>query len=334
MTPRPAWAMTDEELETRIRASLRRHADEVDTRPPAWHDLVERSGAVVVPLRAGISAEAPSPLRPGPAGRRPPRQWVRPALAAAATLAVVLTATMLVERGEDGDGTPADGEPTTRDAPDGPVIPSPGSLDFDRAGVPALPDGPRAEVLVTGDPVEVARDYLVGRGLDTDGRELRLDEEAGYEMAPIGDGRLVEIALVWWTVRDEPDIGARPVAQGQVLLRDPDLDPVSRRWEIVGAFTSTDAGITGVRRAEGVLSFGLYDYLDKPTVQVRAGGVPVFEGRLQNDGSTQNVVVDDPAPGKVITIEVQHLVDGQPVSITAMALAPPTTSEPPETGRR
>ncbi|HMG40175.1 MAG TPA: hypothetical protein VK611_02565, partial [Acidimicrobiales bacterium] len=73
------------ELEARIRSTLSARADDIHPSPPAWEDLVERSGAVVVPLRPGDGTLLPAHLSPSRQGRVP-RTWLRPFLAAAAAL--------------------------------------------------------------------------------------------------------------------------------------------------------------------------------------------------------------------------------------------------------
>ena len=314
-------AMRNDDLEARIRASLRARADDIDPAPPAWQDLVERSGAVVVPLRPGDTDVPPAHLVPGHRSPRTSRPWLRPVLAAAAALAVVLGATVLVEgRGTNGDTGPGNNEVAVRRVPDSPVIPAPGSGDFSEATATAFPIEPDVAGTVTSaDPDKLAAAYLAGVGIDDSqlrslGYERWIDPASYAPMAtPSGP---VETATVWWSVRDKADTSF-PVTIGPVYMRLTE----DGLWTVVAAGTQNNMSLSGVRRADGGVWLTVGDYLEKPYVRVRVDGNAVYEGELGDDYS-QSLSPPDPAPEKVITIEVQHLVDGQPVSITAMALAP------------
>lgn len=324
------------ELETRIRSTLRARADDIDPSPPAWEDLVERSGAVVVPLRPGDGTLLPAHLSPSHQGRTP-RPWLRPFLAAAAALAVVLGATVLVETrgGNSGDNPGDNGLTIVRQVPDTPVIPSPLSEDFAQATATAFPAEPGVPTAVTGDdPEALAASYLSEVGIDNEqlarsGFE-RWTDPPTFETVATATGS-VETARVWWSIRQQSDTRF-PVTIGPVYMRRNE----GGLWVVVGAGTSNNMSLSGVRRAERGVWLTVGDYLENPYVQVRVGGEVVYEGELGDDYS-QTFSPPDPAPGKVITIEVQHLEDGQPVSITAMALAPaeadpvPTTATIPPT---
>ena len=134
---------SDPYLEAELRAMLRRRAADVRPNQPSWDDLLDRSTAVVVSLHTR------RPLDPATEGRRHPRRerdWtsLRPAPAAAACLAVVMTAGVVIGRsttpGSDGGGGSAD-QPTV-DGPTALVDESPlaaaGEADFSAAAAPPL----------------------------------------------------------------------------------------------------------------------------------------------------------------------------------------------------
>jgi hypothetical protein len=70
--------------------------------------------------------------------------------------------------------------------------------------------------------------------------------------------------------------------------------------------------------------------MEDPILVVRVDGKEISRDRLPARDPTKVFTVDDPDPGRTISIEVQHLIGDNPVSITAMALAPDMTLE--ETG--
>jgi hypothetical protein len=127
---------------------------------------------------------------------------------------------------------------------------------------------------------------------------------------------------VWWSVWDPS--GVR-LANGGVFLRVSDAAAAFRTWEVVGASTSSVSSIgsmtlSGVRRAGGVLAFDVGDYFPEPMARVLVNGVEVHQGRI-SDGY-QPFAIEDPAPDQVVTIQLQHLEDGVPAALTAMAVAP------------
>src|SRR5919106_1838207 len=107
----------DPELEAELRATLRRRAADVRPNAPHWQDLLDRSSAVVVSLHTGRELD-PDALghhtRSGRRGRRGHREsdwtWLRPAMFAAACLAVVMAAGVVI--GRNTHTPPAPGPPT------------------------------------------------------------------------------------------------------------------------------------------------------------------------------------------------------------------------------
>lgn len=327
-------ALADAELEARIRATLHRHADDIEPHQPPWSELVAQAGAVVLPLHG-------TELRPAhlKSTRRPffSGPWVRPTLAAAVALAIALSAAVVIQ-GRVGDPTtPAsdNDEPSSiEDLADGPVIPSPGSIDFDKAAATPLPFVNYVDegVVWMDDPKEVAAAYLRQVGLDAHGVNFVTDPAAVLETFPTDRGD-IETAQLWWSVRDEANFDA-VLSEGAVFLRRDVLD--ATQWVVVGAFTQSMVGLSGVRRADGRVSFTVNDYLQDPEVQVGLDGEVLSTDDLRRN-ITKTYTFPDPAPGEVITIEVQHVAGDLPQSITAMALAPagagvpqstPTTSIP------
>lgn len=328
-----------DELESRIRASLQRRAEDIDPTPPAWNDLLSRSGAVVVPLRPGTSGTAsgasgraddtgdtyvPRFTTPSTAPFR--RQWLRPVLAAAVALAVALSAAMVVTSGGGDGSTPADGETVVRDVPDTPVIPSPGGGDFKPALATAFPPIDQGAVpMVGGDPTQTAVEYLEAWDLD----EVRLGQ-AGFDLVVSPADQLPAeppgTLTVWWSVTRRAD--QREFAEGAVFVRAVDGEPPV----VVGAYTHHGVmPLSGVRRGGGGISFDVVDYMEDPEVRVWLDGSAVFEGEMDQGDPSVQVSVDDPAPSEVVTILVQHVVDGQPVAIVAMALEPVADPPPPPT---
>jgi hypothetical protein len=308
-----------EELEARIRAALRRQAEEVEpSAAPAWPELIEGSGAVVVSLRS-------SDARPALSHRGPERPWLRPALTAAAVLVIVLGVSMVVQYRSGGDDPPAAGHQAgAARAATGPVIPYPGDSQFDRVNAAPLEFGPQAFAAPkAGDPSTVAKTFLESRGLgEGGGREVFVDDAKKVQVEPAtnADGNEVFTANVWWSVRHRPyDAIADAVAQGSVFLRGTkSLDGIV--WAPVGAFTQGTVGLTGVRRGGGSVSFSVHDYLGDPLVRVRLGGKEVVHESL--DDTDKHYTLEDPAPDSTLTVELEHLIDGDAVSITMMAIDP------------
>jgi len=317
------WSPANEELEARIRATLRRQAEEIQPSQPRWDDLVQGSGAVVVSL-PGTGPE-PSHLRP--AKPRRDRAWLRPTLAAAAALAIVLGAATAVQLrgGDDGGGRstpPADDGEILSKVPTSPLIVSPGSMDFVWEEATPLPtDGSPDAALAARDPGELARWFLTSEwGMETTpDLELRIDPPR--TAVPTKPG--IEPAngvTVWWSVHATDS----RVAGGAVFLRDLADSPQAPVWAVVGAYTNKqDIFLSGVRRDGGTISFTAVDNLPAdPVIQVRLDGKVLEELRLDPMDPTKTWHEPDPAPGKVLTLELQHLVEGHPASISAMALPP------------
>jgi hypothetical protein len=314
-------------LEERVRAALHRRAADIEVDPPPWDELVGRAGGVVVPLRPTDAGAAH--LRPT-RRHRLPRVSLRPALATVAALLVALGAAVVVEgRGSSGTGgeTPADGgdEDTTvaLDVPDTPVIPSPGSTDFVPRLATAVPVDTSGAEAADADPWLLAQLYLRGVGLsggtlESNGFELQVDP---LTTDPADQADPLE-GTVWWSVRDRS--GAQ-LTIGAVFVRVADPGALFRTWEVAGAFTSSTSSLGtltlgGVRRAGGVLAFDVGAYFPDPTARVMVDGVEVHEGRIP--GGSGPFAIEDPAPDRVVTIQLQHLEGGVPVAITAMAVAP------------
>lgn len=305
-------ALADAELEARIRATLQRHAEDIEPHQPPWSELVAQAGAVVLPLHG--TELSPAHLK---SSRRPRLSgpWVRPTLAAAVALTISLSAAVVIQ-GRAGDSTgPSDGEEIlSEDIPDSPVIVAPGANEFDRATAVPLPLPSRYPVQdIDQDPMLLAMAYLDQWNLSSQ-PGFQTDPEPKPEIIPTEDGGL-EVYNLWWSVYDEDQV---KLTMGAVFVR-PDLVP--GKWVVVGAYTKHSfVTLSGVRRAGGKVSFTVNDYLPDPKVQVGINGKVLERDELQLP--SQTYVLEDPAPGQVITIEVQHLIDDAPASITAMALAP------------
>lgn len=320
-------------LEERVRATLHRRAADIEVDPPPWEELVGRASGVVVPLHPTTTVDPPAHLRPA-RRHRLPRVSLRPALATAAALLLALGAAAVVSD-RDGSGTggdtPADdgdGDGDTiiaLDVPDAPVIPSPGSTDFLPSAATALPVDTSSveEVDPTADPRALVEVYLrevglAGSATEDDGFELQVDplKTEQEDLADPLEG------TVWWSVWDRS--GTR-LTIGTVFVRVADPRAAYRTWEITGAYTSSTSllgsmNLGGVRRAGGVLAFDVGAYFAEPTARVLVNGVETHDGRLR-DGFEQ-FVVEDPAPDQPVVVQLQHLEDGTPVAVTAMAVAP------------
>lgn len=319
--------MSEHALEQRVRATLHRRASDIDVDPPPWEELVGRASGVVVPLHPTTMVDPPAHLRPS--RHRLPRVSLRPALATAAALLLALGAAAVVGS-RDGSGTgntPADDGNTAvvLEVPDTAVISSPGSTDFvARAATPLPVDTSSVqEIDPTADPQTLADVYVRNTGLggsatEDDGFELQVDPfktEPADQVDPL-DGS------VWWSVWDRS--GTR-LTIGAVFVRVVDPGAAYRTWEVVGAFTSSQSALGsmslgGVRRAGGVLAFDVGAYFPDRHAKVLVDGFEVHDGRIPN--GLEPFAIEDPAPDQVVTIQVQHLKDGVPVSITAMAVAP------------
>lgn len=324
--------VADAELEARIRATLRRHAEDIEPHQPLWSELVAQAGAVVLPLHG--AELAPAHLRS--TGRRPhlAGPWVRPTLAAAVALTIALSAAVVIQ-GRVGDdptapGSRGDDEIAVLDPPGGQPLPVPGdgfylpetAVSFALAKVVDRP-------VASDDPTILGEEYVRSTGL----YEL---EAAGYEVqsgpaqpfiaqTPSGT---VEVATYWWSVWRGPGDG---VTNGGLFLRRNDPVADNGQWTVVGAYTASGAVVLAdVRRAEGLVSFVVMDNMPNPDVKVRVSGALVERKPKFDEVGTADYVLPDPAPGEVIIIEMQHLVDGLPISVTAMALAP-AGEQPPAT---
>ena len=324
--------MSEHAIEERVRAALHRRAADIDVEPPPWEDVVGRAGGVVIPLRPTDTGPAPAHLRPA-RRRRLPRVSPRPALATAAALLLVLGAAVVVDGrlgpGPDGEedggetaaNDTADDVETRLEVPDTPTIPSPGGADFAPLLATAMPVDTASihEVDATTDPRVLAEVYLrevglAGGSLVDSGYLLQVDP---FKTDP-PDQVDPQEGTVWWSVQDE--YGTR-LTDGGVFLRRAFASTALPRWEIVGAYTAGSImSLSGVRRGDGVLAFTVGDYFVEPVTRVLVNGVEAHDDPLP--AGTKSFTLADPAPDQVVTVQVQHLDAGIPVSITAMAIAP------------
>lgn len=280
----------DPELEAELRATLRRRAADVRPNPPAWHDLLDRSRAVVVSLHTGRTVD---PAEEHRRYRRRERDWawLRPALAAAACLAVVMAAGVFIGRsttpGDDGGGTA--GQPTDAGAESAPLAAA-GEPGFSAATAPPLLNTPSdgelyAQFDETGGlaqdfawmatPEDAGLEYLLSTEIATEADPAvprtafttDPDLTVWYEPSPEivqqrgSDGTMVETTLVWWTLRRTEgalDPGNPPVVtEGRVMLRNltsPADASAPEAWTVVGAKTA-GLDLTNVHRDGDQLEF-------------------------------------------------------------------------------
>lgn len=299
MTPPTA---IDDRLDRELRATLRRHAGDVDPQPPGWDELIGGPDPVVRPLRRGDGPET--------GRRRVRRRWARPAMAAAALLAVVVTAAVLADTspdartGPDGEGqfaSPPPEPPLTS-----PVIPAPGDADFDPAAANAVypvdhiqdpgRDAGADDYADRDDPRALATQYLAGR-LGVAEPSLEVGQPA-ITPGPSGDVNVGATATVRWASRDGAGGGA--TAQGTVFLHEYPSS-AGRVWAVAGA-TTDGLRLTDVRRDETRTSF-MIDRREDPR------GDPVAVSVTTGAGARPGVV---PVPGGEQVSDRAWLVDVQP----------------------
>lgn len=333
----PPAELHDEELEARLRATLHRRAADVRPHRPGW-DTLAATGAP--------GARGPSGTATGRGGRRggggpAPPGWVRPVAAAASVLAVVLVATVVLDRSGTGDGDAGEEAQATglaepsRGSEDLP-LPVPGSERFDLlAATPTYPvtDEELLGGLPVGDldrltdPQDLASEYLAAVGIHEEpGRidEVQVDlaeRGARGDLAPPDWSAMDEVAMAWSTWRD----GMPALASGHVYLRRAELfaldqEVPDRVWMIVGARTQGIA-LEEVRREGTTLSFVVdrgKDGSGMQRIQVEVNGRMIQDGRVAVEGP-QRFVVQVPGD-EIAVIQVQHLDRQQPASITSMAV--------------
>ncbi|MGH9211282.1 MAG: hypothetical protein ACRD2C_11450 [Acidimicrobiales bacterium] len=335
----------DPELEDELRATLRRRAADVSPNPPDWRDLLRRSEAVVVSLHTGRPMDD-VPAHGPQARRRRDWTWLRPALAAAACLAVVMAAGIVVGRstGSDHDGgtDPAEGDTDTDEAAPDHTLPTPGDQEFAVATAPPLIDGTPDEVDLqtqvaasSGLPQELqwmstpesaADMYLEEVGLASvleSGYGVWTDPPSAIEEVVTDDAR-VETTTVWWSVRlPQPRgvTGDPPVAtMGRVFLRNltspADTDSPDA-WTVVGARTQ-GLDLANVTRHGDQLRFTITAFRGNDA-DVDPDAWPV-EVRVNDE------VLDDPADvvPRTPTEFVHEIPADQPAKVTIRQFAEPS----------
>jgi hypothetical protein len=304
----------DPRLEDEIKAMLRRRALDIDPEPPSWRELAQRNGAVVISLRTGTPVD-PDSDEAGRRKGRPGRQWFRPVLAAAITLVLVMAAALLVgSAGPSGD-----------DVAQGPIdVPAAGNRDFlpsDAAAFfPAVPGGERlpAEDWIT-DPSDAARAYLAQVGLPVDEARFRIEDAVRQSVVDADDRRsVVETANVSWSVRPDADPNDRPITNGVVFLRNTEQGG-RNTWLVVGVMT-VNLRLDDIKRGENVLTFEVDRTADASGLtdpaRVLVDGMPVEQVGV---GEVRVIEVHRP-PDEGVLLQVEHVLDGRVVSVTATAV--------------
>jgi hypothetical protein len=336
-----------DDFEAELRAMLRRRAAEVQPNPPQWDELIHRAGqdrGVVISLRTGSRLHQQELHRP----RR--RSWLRPALAAAACLAVTMAAGIAIGRSGDGanptdDGSVAGEGPTETDddlGDSGIVAPHQPGFDVQTA----LPVFPLTGSVLPkqADPTLLALDYLASRGLsepsmpnglffrtDQEPKDPTLSDEMNEAEVPLeGDWANHAAARLWWSVRDDPDfsvpVSVSGVAIGGVEMRNETFgtdEPA--RWSVVGAFTQGVNLSSEPPQPDGSITVAVDDFTQRSDALdgeliVRTSGVdePDPGPRALSGQAT----LDIPASTEPTILELQHTIRGQPVSITSVVIEP------------
>jgi hypothetical protein len=222
------YSDTDDDFEDRLRAMLRRRAADVHAEPPDWQDLLDRSNAVVVSLETRRPLDGPF------RARRRRWAWLRPALAAAACLSLVMAAGIAIGRSTDrsdsggsadqSSGPASEGEQTLaaagsesfRPATAAPLYPADTDAQLQAELDDALATAEGAEqaagtlggLEALANPETVATDYLASVGIE-DGSPYTLFVDTPVDADHLddiggGSGRLVATTTVWWSLRDDP----------------------------------------------------------------------------------------------------------------------------------
>jgi hypothetical protein len=317
----------DERLEAELRAMLHRRALDMNPDPPAWRDLAQRNGAVVISLQTG------APVDPGTApGRRGPgRQWFRPVLAAAVALVVAMVSALVVGGSGPGHGDTADG-------PEAIDVPAAGQRSFDPARATPLfpvtddasPDLPPGEWL--SDPTKAASEYLDVVGLPV-GQDWLVIDPAVKDVQGRGDAPPIQTANVAWSIHAERRADLPLLAEGTVFLRNAERGG-RNTWFVVGVSTRK-LWLSDIHRDGDLLSFDVDRTTDDAKIFPQPAAISVdgvIVGSVEA-GGIQQVRVQRPA-GQVVVIQVQHMVDGVPWSITSTAVPalPGGTIAVPDTG--
>ena len=287
------YSDTDDDFEDRLRAMLRRRAADVHAEPPDWQDLLDRSNAVVVSLETRRPLDGPF------RARRRRWTWLRPALAAAACLSLVMAAGIAIGRSTDQPGSGGSADQPSGPASDGEqTLAAAGSASFRPAtAAPLYPEGTDAQfqaevddALATAegaeqaagtlglealaDPEAVAKDYLASVGIE-DGSPYTLFVDTPVDADRLDDigagtGRLVATTTVWWSLREDDGTSDPPImSMGYVHLRDlispaevaaPEVDGIGREaWVVVGAATR-GLDLADVRREGDQIHFAVTTY--------------------------------------------------------------------------
>jgi hypothetical protein len=349
----------DQDFEDELRAMLRRRAADIHPNPPEWRDLLDRSNGVVVSLRTGRPVDD-AILRPA-RGRETGWSWgwVRPVLAAAACLAVVMAAGIVIGRSGGSDGStgetdPSDDEVASADAAaEQEAIPAAGSGDFRPASATAVfprvaeadlraqleqsNGGLPVELSYLSDPDAVARAYLESVDLnDPDSPyELRTGPTSeGSRLEEGFNGRSVETITWWWSLR-EPDgtPNAPVVAQGPVYLRNLAEPDRGGAWVVVGASTQ-GVNLSDVRRSGDALHFDVSVFDD---LWADIGITHLSVQVLVND----EMVNDEPLPygepteftasvpaDQAATVRLQQIGSEHPLSVTETVFPPASERTP------
>jgi hypothetical protein len=295
----------DPEFEDELRAMLRRRAAEVRPDPPDWQDVVRRSEAVVVSLRTGRPVDGAVGGTPG--GRN--WSWLRPVLAAAACLAIVMSAGIVIGRSTDSDGSPEAGRDDSEAAADiaaqERTLAAAGATGYAPAtAAPLYPPRPEDELqteldaaaaaggdlpgdlAVMSDPSAVTREYLTSVGVADAPYTLVVDppREENDQLGTTPDGALVETTRVWWSLRMPDGLadvegpnGEPPVyTMGYVFLRNltgPEDARTADVWLVVGA-AIRGVSLDNVRRDGDQLSFDVTTYWSS-SVQIDTSALPL-----------------------------------------------------------
>jgi len=325
--------LPDQLLEEEIRAMLQRRAQDVDPTPPPWRELAQRNGAVVISLRTG------NPVDPESSRwrRRPGRQWVRGVVAAAVALIVAMVGALVVQ----GSGT------GTSDSADGPEVlevPAAGNTDFDPAqATPLFPvtddESPDIAVHELSDPVVTTQEYLRSVGFPVGEDWMVIDSSETRQSSDSEQGGPpVQIATVGWSLHAKEMPEKPAMSTGVVFLRNPER-AARDTWLVVGVLTF-DLRLTDVRRDGDELSFVVDRSAETETFQTDEATVSVDGQPIGEVGYHDVRPFSVPSPaGAVAIIKLQHVIDGEPWSITSTAVpalpgapvVPPEVTPPPTT---